>query len=122
MMLFFSFGGLAEPPPGVAPDPQLQQWFKALRQPGTNQICCSISDCRFVAYNIHDGHYEVTIDRWTYVVPANRIVRGVANPSGKAVACYQLTDFGLPFPPGAPHDHPQDRADILCFVPPRPLS
>jgi hypothetical protein len=122
MTLLVAFGTFAEPPANVAPDPQLQQWFKALRQPGTGQLCCAISNCRLVPFGIRDEHYEVTIDGWTYVVPAERIIDGIANPTGKAVACYQFDNFGPPLPAGAPRDHPQDTAEILCFIPPRPSS
>jgi hypothetical protein len=55
-------------------------------------------------------------------MPRNVIIRGIANPTGKAVACYTYSEFGRPIPPGVPHDHPQDTFEILCFVPPRPSS
>lgn len=109
----------AAPPENVAPDPELQAWFGALRQPATKRLCCAVSDCRFVLFRIQDGHYEVRIEGWSYVVPAETIIEGIVNPTGRAVACYTYATFGPPFPPGVPHDRPQDSIEILCFVPPR---
>ena len=97
--------------------PELQRWFKALRQPLTGRLCCSVSDCRFVVFAIRGGHYEVEIEGWRYVVPD-----GVANPTGRAVARYAVSEFGTPFPPGQPRDRPQDTIEILYFFPPRPPS
>jgi hypothetical protein len=112
----------AEPPETVAPDPELRRWFEGLRQPRTGRICCSVSDCRFVAFTIRDGHYEVLIEGRRYVVPNEAILKGITNPTDKAVACYDIGQFGLPLPPGHPHDQQQDTVEILCFVPPQPPS
>ena len=113
---------LAAPPADVTPDPELQMWFKALRQPLTKQLCCAVSDCRFVAFQIQGGHYEVEIEAWRYVVPTETIIQGLANPTGRAVACYTFSAFGLPVPSGVSREKPQDTIEILCFVPPRPTS
>ena len=113
---------VAAPPANVAPDPVLGEWFKSLRQPTTQLLCCDLSDCRFVAFFVRDGHYEVEIEGWRYAVPRDVIVPGVTNPTGKAVACYTYAVFEAPLPPGVPRDHPQDTIELLCFVPPRPPS
>jgi len=110
---------IAAPPENASPDPELQKWFEALRQPKTGHLCCSVSDCRFVVYAIRDGHYEVEINGRRYVVPNGVIIQGIANPTDKAVACYDIGEFGLPLPPGHPTDQRQDIIEILCFVPPR---
>ena len=112
----------AAPPINVFPDPELQAWFKALKQPVTKNPCCAISDCRFIAFAIHDGHYEVELDGWRYVVPTETVIDGIASPTGAAVVCYTFKDFGLPLPAGILRDRPQDTIEILCFVPPRPQS
>lgn len=113
---------LAAPPANITPDPALALWFKSLRQPTTGHLCCSISDCRFVNFWIHDGHYEVEFDGQRYIVPDGNIVRGINNPTGKAVACSDFSEFRPPPPPGVNYDGPQDIREILCFVPPRPTS
>ena len=107
----------AAPPANFTPDPELRAWFKALHRPGTDSLCCDISDCRFVAFSNHDGRFEVEIEGFRYAVPQSIILQGIANPTGKAVACYTATNFGLPLPPGVP-----DVIELMCFVPPRPVS
>jgi hypothetical protein len=113
---------IAAPPADVTPDPALQMWFKDLRQPLTKQLCCAVSDCRFVAFRVQDGRYEVEIEAWRYIVPTETIIEGLPNPTGRAVACYTFIAFGLPVPSGVFRDKPQDTIEILCFVPPRPIS
>lgn len=113
---------LAAPPANVAPDPVLREWFKSLRQPGTQRVCCDVSDCRFVVFRVLDGQYDVEIEGWRYRVPPSVIVEGLANPTGNAVACYTYAKFEPPLLPGVPRDHAQDVVEILCFVPPRPPS
>lgn len=113
---------IAAPPADMAPDPVLRDWFHSLLQPGTQHPCCDVSDCRFVEFRIRDGHYEVEIEGWRYVVEPSLIIPGIANPTGKGVACYTYGVFQPPPPPGVPRDRPQDIVDILCFVPPRPPS
>jgi hypothetical protein len=39
---------LAAPPSGIVPTPELEAWFKELKQPITKRPCCTISDYRFV--------------------------------------------------------------------------
>jgi hypothetical protein len=120
--IFYAAVAAAAPPIDVPVDPALQAWFKSLKQPGSQQLCCSISDCRFIAYEVRDGHYEVRIEGWTYVVPNESILRKTDNPTNKAVVCYGYASFGLPALPGEQRKTPQDTLEILCFVPPKPLS
>jgi hypothetical protein len=112
----------AAPPANITPAPEMHAWFEALRQPHTKRLCCAVSDCRLVAFWIQDGHYEVEIEGWRFVVPTETIIQGIPNPTGSAVACYTFSDFGMPLPNGVPRDKPQDTIEILCFVPPRPTS
>lgn len=122
VLLGFVASPLAAPPANITPDPELSLWFKSLRQPTTDHLCCSISDCRFVTFLARDGHYEIDIEGWRYIVPDNTIVRGIDNPTGKAVACSGVSEFRPPPPPGVVYHRPQDIIEILCFVPPRPTS
>ena len=120
--LLLASRSFAAPPTNVAPDPELKKWFEALRQPLTGRPCCAVSDCRFVVFTIRDGHYEVEIEGWRYVVPDGVVIRGAVNLPGRAVACYTISEFGMPLRPGQPRDKPQDTIEMLCFVPPRPPS
>src|SRR5690242_18728682 len=64
MLLALSLGAdpRAAPPADIRPDPELELWFKSLRQPTTGRPCCSISNCRFRDFRVRDGRYEVEID------------------------------------------------------------
>jgi hypothetical protein len=108
--------GWAAPPPGAAPDPERRAWFESLCQPQTHQRCCSISDCRFTAHQLRDGHYEVQIDGWTYRVPRGVVLRDTI-PTGHAVACYTDSVFGTPLPRNISPTTPQNSIEILCLVP-----
>ena len=112
----------ADPPPDITPNPALGDWFKSLRQPITQIACCSISDCRIVAYKVHDGHFEIVINDWKYVVPNDIVLHKSTNPTGEAVACYRYSSFGLPLAPGQIRTVPQDTIEILCFIPPKPSA
>ena len=112
----------AAPPANIRPDHELELWFKSLRQPATGRLCCSLSDCRFVDFWVRDGRYEVEIDEWRYAVPNDAIIPGIANLTGKAVACYAFSEFRPPAPAGVVYRRPQDLREILCFIPPRPPS
>ncbi len=69
-------------------DPTLTPWFEGLRQPGTGTSCCSIADCRTTDYRTTDDGYEAFIDdRWV-VVPPDKILQRVNNPTGRAVVCW----------------------------------
>ncbi len=121
-LVLTSFAAAARPPANVTPDPELKRWFESLKQPHTGEICCSISDCRFVSFTIENGDYEVTIDDFVYVVPKPAVIPSVPNPTGKAVACYTIAAFNPPPPKGVVATEPQDVIEILCFIPPRPPS
>ncbi len=108
--------GMAEPPANVSPDPALHAWFESLRQPVTRQPCCSISDCRFSSFEVRNGHYEVKIEDWPYVVPDEVVLHMIENPFGKAVVCYGKDG------PAPPERTLQDPLRIFCFIPPKPTS
>ena len=75
-----------------------------------------------IDFTFRDGHYEVEIEGWRYVVPIETILDGAANPIGGAVVCYTHSAFGRPVPTGVLRRQAQDTVEILCFVPPRPTS
>jgi hypothetical protein len=110
------------PSSDVTYDPALHNWFESLRQPGTQLSCCSISDCHFTSYNQRDGHFEVTVDDWPYVVPDENVLLSTVNPTGKAVICYNYISFGPPTLRGEVRTAPQDMIEIRCFLPERPPS
>ena len=88
----------AAPPPNA--DGTYRTWFQSLRQPQTGLSCCSISDCRMTDYRGGQDGYEVWLaGRWI-LVPPDKILRGIENPTGRAVVCA----------------HPD--GEILCFVTP----
>jgi len=113
---------VATPPANMTPDPALSAWFEALRQPGTQHLCCSISDCRVTVFNIREGHYEIRIDGWPYIVPDADILHQADNPTGQAVVCYAYSSFGIPIEAGQPRTKPQDTVEILCFIPPKQIT
>jgi len=102
---------IARQPPGTIPDPGLHAWFESLRQPNSGLPCCSISDCHFVVYAVRGDHYEIEVDGDRYAISGGIIVSNIANPTGRAIACYT-------FVPVLRDDGPKDIVDILCFVPP----
>jgi hypothetical protein len=112
----------AAPPTDAKIDPALSAWFTALKVPGTSLSCCSIADCRFTSVVVNGDHFEVTIEGQRLVVPDARIIRGISGPDGRAVVCYTYAEFRPPSPPGAIDPEPQDRIEVLCFVPSRPTS
>ncbi len=77
---------LAMPPPNA--DPALSPWFQDLRQPGTGQSCCSIADCRPVDSRVVQNHYEAFVDDQWMTVPADKVLRRLDNPTGRAVVCW----------------------------------
>lgn len=79
--------GIAAPPPGADPNSEMGRWFQSLRQPGTGTSCCSLSDCRLTDYRASSIGYEALVaGRWL-VVPQDKILRGITNPTGRAVVC-----------------------------------
>ena len=92
--------GIAAPPPGADPNSEMGRWFQSLRQPGTGTSCCSLSDCRLTDYRTGQDGYEALVGGRWLTVPRDKILRGITNPTGRAVVCAR--------PEGT----------ILCFVTP----
>lgn len=112
----------AAPLLNVSPNPELHAWFESLKQPGSNRPCCSISDCRFTAYEENGGHFEVIVDGWKYIVPDAVVVQADDNPTGRAVVCYSYISFGPSVAGDEVRTEPQDAIEILCFLPSKPSS
>jgi hypothetical protein len=77
---------VAKPPSDA--DYSLAPWFQSLRQPGSGVSCCSLADCRTTDYRTDGNHYEALIDGRWLVVPQDKILKRVDNPTGRAVVCY----------------------------------
>lgn len=94
-MLILLAGSAAPPPDNNL---QYKEWFESLRQPGTQALCCSISDCRMTNYRTNADGYEVPINNHWVRVPPDKVLNRIPNPTGHGVVCYT--------PP----------ENILCFV------
>jgi len=109
ILLFASLRSATAAPP---PDADLQNhaWFESLEQPGERHLlCCSIADCHLTASRISPDGYEVAIDDAWIIVPVDRVLQNVSNPTGRAVVCYRrIVDPELK----------QWELRIFCFVRP----
>ena len=65
-LLLFSTPAFAAPPPGTDMDSPIARWFQVLKQPETGYLCCSIADCRPVAYRTVGNHFQAFIDRKSF--------------------------------------------------------
>lgn len=98
----------AAAPGGTDPNSDAARWYHSLLRPDTGTGCCDVSDCRPVNARQRLDHWEVFIDRRSYVggpddwvaVPDAKVLHGRENPEGLPVACW-LRSMG-----------------VLCFVPP----
>ena len=84
--LLLAAPALAEPPPDA--DGTLAPWFQSLRQPDTGVSCCSIADCRTVDYRTDGDRYEAFIEGRWIIVPREKILQRIDNPTGRAVLCW----------------------------------
>ena len=112
----------AKPPGNVTPDPSLQTWFEGLKELGTCQPRCSISDRRFTKYTLRERHYEVIIDYRRYSVPDGAVLHRTDNPTGLAVVCSRYVNFGDSLPPPGMRITPEEEIKIMCFIPPESIS
>jgi hypothetical protein len=85
---------LTAPPENA--DPALAPWFQSLKQPNTQQSCCSLADCRPVPYRITNKGFEVYIDDKTFtggtneweLVPEDKVLPPQPNPTGEGIVCW----------------------------------
>jgi hypothetical protein len=93
-------------------DAELQNraWFESLEQPGERHLpCCSVADCHLTASRASQTGYEVEIEDSWIVVPDDRVLEDVSNPTGRAVVCYRRV---------VNPDLNQSELRIFCFVRP----
>jgi hypothetical protein len=118
-LALFPIAARSVPPEGQFLNPALHVWFESLQQPGTAKPCCGIANCHFTDFKmLSDGHYQIDIDGWDYVVPNETVIANSGNPTGKAVVCYDYLDFGPSVPQGTTRTAPQDTIAVVCFTPP----
>jgi hypothetical protein len=87
-------------------DGRYSEWFRSLKQPGTENSCCDLSDCRTVRVRAGAQGYEAYISKPDFPIehplwvpiPAEKILQGKDNPLGSAVVCWR--------------PHP----GVICFV------
>jgi len=100
------------PDPNRRADPLLEEWYKSLKQNGSDKPCCSIADCREVPYDIRGGHYWILVENKWWKVEDSKILT-VANPTGHAVACYLMS-----FIADDPIYDLRDDLLLYCFIKP----
>src|SRR5262249_39806918 len=86
----------------VAHDPgaEFGDWFRSLKEPGTEEItggsrsCCSpASDCQTTDYETDaEGRYWITTEGERIQVPTDKILQRADNPTGRGVACLSHHD------------------------------
>jgi hypothetical protein len=90
ILLFLCTGAVAHPP-----DAEFADWFRSLKEPGTEGAmggavsCCSpASDCQMTDYETDAaGRYWITIESERIQVPPDKILQRADNPTGRGVAC-----------------------------------
>jgi hypothetical protein len=80
---------------------EFKEWFENLRDPDSTLSCCGESDCRAADERTNAGRYEVRVgDSWI-MVPDEKVILGIGNPTGRAVLCWNKVFGILCFVPGA---------------------
>jgi len=77
------------------PEAEFADWFRSLKEPGTEGImgrgvsCCSpASDCQMTDYETDaDGRYWIIAEGERLQVPPDKILQRADNPTGRGVAC-----------------------------------
>lgn len=79
---------LARDPDGRYAQSPLRDWFKSLKQPGTNISCCDETDCHRTEFEIKGNGYRAVVNgRWVDVPPA-KVISDSKNPTGSAIVCH----------------------------------
>jgi len=89
-LLFLCAGTAAHPL-----EAEFADWFRSLREPGTEGMmdsstsCCSPArDCQMTDYETDtDGRYWITAEGERIQVPFDKILQRTDKPTGRAVAC-----------------------------------
>jgi hypothetical protein len=77
------------------PEAEFADWFRSLKEPGTEGTagsgvsCCSpASDCQITDYETDaEGRYWITAEGERIQVPPDKILQRADNPTGRGVAC-----------------------------------
>ena len=85
--LLVAASAIAVPPPDA--DMTLAPWFRSLKEPGTKNLCCDISDCRNYPVRPDGTHYQVFFDNRWLSVPTEAVSDRTDNPTGNYVTCIQ---------------------------------
>jgi hypothetical protein len=94
-LLFLCTGAAAHPP-----EAEFGDWFRSLKEPGTEGTvgsgtsCCSpASDCQMTDYDMDaDGRYWIFAEGERIQVPPDKILQRADNPTGRGVACLRHDD------------------------------
>ena len=81
--------------PARPPEAEFADWFRSLKEPGTEDVtgsgvsCCSpASDCQITDYETDaGGRYWITAEGERIQVPPDKILQRADNPTGRGVAC-----------------------------------
>jgi hypothetical protein len=87
LCLLLAGSAFAAPPSGG--DMSLAPWFRSLRVPGGETLCCDISDCRHYPVRADGTHYQVLFDNRWLIVPTEAVSDRADNPTGDYVTCIQ---------------------------------
>jgi hypothetical protein len=94
-LLFLGTGVAAHPP-----EAEFADWFRSLKEPGTEGMagsgvsCCSpASDCQMTDYETDaEGRYWIIAEGEPIQVPPDKILQRADNPTGRGVACLRHHD------------------------------
>jgi len=94
-VLLLCAGAAAHPP-----EAEFADWFRSLKEPGTEGTtgsgisCCSpASDCQTTDYETDaEGRYWITAEGERIQVPPDKILQRADNPTGRGVACLRHYD------------------------------
>jgi hypothetical protein len=89
-LLFLCTGAVAHPP-----EAEFGDWFRSLKEPGTEgtvgsglSCCAPASDCQMTDYDTDaDGRYWIFTEGERIQVPPDKILQRADNPTGRGVAC-----------------------------------
>ena len=108
IVLLASFTAIAAPPQNA--DPALAPWFRSLINPVVGLSCCAESDGHILKeseWRVNGNQYEIHVAGNWWPVPPQNVLNNVPNPTGGAVAFWEM------------HRHGNDRPpNIYCFVRP----
>src|SRR5262245_37137728 len=102
--LLATTSAFAAPPPGA--DMTLAPWYRSLRVPGGETLCCDISDCRHFPVRADGTHFQVLFDNHWLIVPTEAVSDRDDNPTGDYVTCVQRDHFT---------NGTQDGPRVLCL-------